>query len=325
MDSPLLVTAVIFVAVLLLVEGTFYLVDDAKAGRAKDAINRRLRLLAAGGTGEEVLAKLRRQELPQDGLLAAIASFSVVRWLEGLLTRAGLTLPLQRLLMGSAAGFVFLSLALYQVAALALYQSVVLALVLAVGGPILLIVRMARSRRNKFAAQLADAVEMIARSLRAGHPIPTAINLVSREMPDPIGTEFGIVFDEMTYGLDLREALDNLSARIDLPDLHYMVLAVRIQYGTGGNLADVLGGLGKLIRERFRLFAKIKALSAEGRVSAIILSALPFVVVGMVMLFSPDYYRSVANHPTFHKYVVVGMGLITTGLFIMQRLVNFRV
>jgi tight adherence protein B len=148
---------------------------------------------------------------------------------------------------------------------------------------------------------------------------------VAEEMPDPIGTEFGIVVDEMTYGLDLNQAIVNLGARVDLPDLQYLTVAVSIQYGTGGNLAEVLAGLSKVIRDRFHMHRKIRAVSAEGRMAATFLSIFPFVVVGGIFLLHKAYYLSVADHPLFRILAVTGGVLVLMNMIVMRWLTNIKV
>jgi tight adherence protein B len=163
------------------------------------------------------------------------------------------------------------------------------------------------------------------RSLQAGHPISAAISLVSKEMGDPIGTEFGIAVDEMTYGLDMREALYNMGRRIEIQDFQYVVVSINIQHETGGNLAEVLRNLSTVIRDRFRMFKKIRALSSEGRLSAIVLSFLPFAVGAIIFTGNPGFYLNVADDPLFLPMMAAALGLMLAGIFIMYRMVNFRV
>jgi len=190
----------------------------------------------------------------------------------------------------------------------------------------LLVLRMLRSRRqNKFAAQFPDALDIIVRSLRAGHPVPVAVNMVGREMGDPIGSEFGIVTDEITYGADLETAMRNLYARIGSNDLPLFVTAVAIQGSTGGNLGEILQNLSGVIRQRFKMRRKIHALAAEGRASAMILSALPIGIFFIIMWLVPDFYGSVWGIPLTKELVagaVVWMGI---GNMIMFKMVNFKI
>ena len=154
--------------------------------------------------------------------------------------------------------------------------------------------RMLRGRRQKrFAAQFPDALDIIVRSLRAGHPVPIAITMVAREMTDPIGSEFGIVADEITYGADLETAMRNLYGRIGSDDLPLFVTAVAIQGSTGGNLGEILENLSGVIRQRFKMRRKIRALAAEGRASAMILSALPIGMFVVIQVIAPDFYAAV--------------------------------
>jgi len=189
-----------------------------------------------------------------------------------------------------------------------------------------LVLRVLRSRRQKaFGAQFADALDMIVRSLRAGHPTPIALTMVAREMRDPIGSEFGIVVDEITYGADLETALRNLYVRVGQDDLPLFVTAVAIQGSTGGNLGEILENLSGVIRDRFKMRRKIRALASEGRASALILSSLPVVMFLIVQVASPDFYASVWHIPlTKHALLAAGvwMGI---GNLIMYRLVNFKI
>ena len=154
--------------------------------------------------------------------------------------------------------------------------------------------RIKRGRRHKlFAAQFPDAIDIIVRSLRAGHPVPIAISMVSRELPDPMGSEFGIASDEITYGADLETAMRNLYFRVGQDDLPLFVTAVAIQGSTGGNLSEILENLSAVIRQRFKMRRKIRALAAEGRASALILSSLPIAMFGIINITSPDFYSSV--------------------------------
>ena len=189
-----------------------------------------------------------------------------------------------------------------------------------------LVLRILRGRRQKaFGAQFADALDMIVRSLRAGHPVPIALTMVAREMPDPIGSEFGIVVDEITYGADLETALRNLYFRIGQDDLPLFVTAVAIQGSTGGNLGEILENLSAVIRERFKMRRKIRALAAEGRASALILSSLPIAMFLIIQLVAPDFYATVWDIPLTKQALLAAACWMGIGNFIMYRLVNFRI
>jgi len=190
----------------------------------------------------------------------------------------------------------------------------------------LFVLKMKRSRRQKaFGAQFPDALDIIVRSLRAGHPVPIAINMVAREMRDPIGSEFGIVADELTYGADLESAMRNLYFRIGQDDLPLFVTAVAIQSSTGGNLGEILENLSAVIRERFKMRRKIRALAAEGRASALILSSLPIAMFVIIQVVAPEFYRSVWNQDLTKICLAAAGGWMLIGNFIMYRMVNFRI
>ena len=184
--------------------------------------------------------------------------------------------------------------------------------------------RRARSRRlKKFERQLPDALDMIVRSLRAGHPINIAIGLVGREMPDPVGTEFGIVTDEVSFGADVETGFRKMAERVGYEGLQLLSVAVSIQSKTGGNLTEILHNLSKVMRERLMLRMKIRALSSEGKMSAIIMSLFPLIMFGILLLIAPSYYGGVWGDPLILP-VFTGFGLwALLGDFIMYRMVNF--
>jgi len=167
-------------------------------------------------------------------------------------------------------------------------------------------------------------MDIIVRSLRAGHPVPVAIAMVARELPDPVGTEFGMVADEVTYGADIETALRNMMLRVGQEDLPLFVTSVAIQSTTGGNLGQILDNLSKVIRERFKMRRKIKGLSAEGRAGAMILNAAPFGVFFLVNFIAPDFYGEIW-HENATRYVLGGALIwMILGNLIMRRMVNFK-
>jgi tight adherence protein B len=315
----LLVYGGLFVGVLLLVEGLYHLLVALRFDPQK-AVNRRLRMLASGIDPEEVLHLLRRRDRHHGGVLDRLAP---LRALNIALMQSGSTTSLPQILtlMGGASALIYL---LARLATLPLTTALALALGFGVALPVLLVFRRRHRRLATFGQQLPDALDLIVRSLRAGHPLSAALGVVAEEMPDPIGTEFGLTVDETTYGLALPEAIENLAYRVGHPDLHYFVVAIRIQYGTGGNLAEVLSGLAHVIRDRFNMSSKVRAVSAEGRLSAWVLSAMPLVLAGAITLLHADYYASVAYDPLFPGFVYVTVTLIIINIVVMHRLVNFK-
>jgi tight adherence protein B len=302
----------------LFVEGIYLLFFSG--GSYRKNVNRRLKLLKDRPDRENILVQLRRER----GLSASGGYSIVLESLNRLVIQSGLTLGVTKLLLIVA----FATIASFVLGIVFrgnLTDATLIALFFGIALPYL-VVRFLRSRRQKaFGAQFPDALDMIVRSLRAGHPTPIALTMVAREMQDPIGSEFGIVVDEITYGADLETALRNLNVRIGQDDLPLFVTAVAIQGSTGGNLGEILENLSSVIRQRFKMRRKIRALAAEGRASALILSSLPIVMFLIIQLVSPNFYASVWDIPlTKHALIVAGiwMGI---GNLIMYRLVNFKI
>jgi tight adherence protein B len=195
-------------------------------------------------------------------------------------------------------------------------------------GPSLVVLYLALARRRRierFASQLPDALNVIVRSLRVGHPLVSAMELVSREMPDPLGAELGITAEEIAFGQDVTTAVSNLHRRVGQNDLLFLVLAVSVQSQTGGNLADVLARLATLMRQRVMLRLKVKALSAEGRLSAWFLSAMPFVLYGAVRGLSHDYFGVLEGSPVLAPALIYGWTSLVVANIVIYRMVNFKI
>ena len=319
-DPLYILYTALFIGVLLFIEGIYYLIQDSRGG-TQATVNRRLRMLATGESSAEILRKLRRQSEKTGIQMIA----QILPRFDQMITHAGLTIPVTRMLtiMGGLSLVVFVGLLVLKTFAVGL--ALVIAGAVGVGLPILYLSRRKRLRLKRFGEQLPDALDLIVRSLRAGHPINSAMTMVATEMADPIGTEFGIVVDEMTYGLDLRAALHSLAKRVPQGDLQFMIVTIEIQHATGGDLSEVLAGLADVIRDRFRIFLKISSVSAEGRFSARLVSALPFLVGGAVMVLNPTYFMAVSDDPLFIPYFAAAFVWMMIGNFIMWRMVNFRV
>ena len=317
-DPIYLIYICVAAAAVLFVEGIYLLCFSGVSYRQN--VNRRLKLLKDEPNREKILVQLRRER----GLTGG-GDYSIgFEAFNKLLLQSGLTMGVSKLLMVIALGALIAFGATYVIR-----NDIVQALVAGVFcGTILplLVLRFMRGRRRKaFGAQFPDALDMIVRSLRAGHPVPIAIGLVAREMKDPIGSEFGIVADEITYGSDLESALRNLYFRIGQDDLPLFVTAVGIQASTGGNLGEILANLSKVIRERFKMRRKVRALASEGRASAIILSSLPLLLMVIIHVVAPDFYGAVWNEDMTRKVLMGAGSWMLLGNFIMYRMVNFRI
>jgi tight adherence protein B len=302
----------------LFAEG-FYLLCFTGASY-RNNVNRRLKLQKDQPNRENILIQLRRER----GLTSSGGySLKSVNFNQ-LVLQSGLTVGIGRLMAFVAIGTVLVFVAVVVVRGSVL-QALIIALICGVVLPFL-VLRFLRKRRQKaFGAQFPDALDMIVRSLRAGHPVPIAISMVAREMRDPIGTEFGIIADEITYGADLESGLRNLYFRVGQDDLPLFVTAVAIQGTTGGNLGEILQNLSTVIRERFKMRRKIRALAAEARASALILSSLPICIFAMVQIVTPEFYASVWNEPLTKQALAMAGAWMMVGNFIMYRLVNFRI
>lgn len=304
------------VATIFLVEA-IYMALARPIGR-RSGINRRLKALNAGQAGEQALLRLKAERGIIDGEL------QLAGWLRRLLIQSGLRITMQRFLAGLAALVAGIVTTLKLLTILELPVILAIATVFGVLLP-LAIVRMIRNRRQSaFAKQLPDALDVIVRSLKSGHPVPVAIAMVGREMSDPIGSEFGVSIDEMTYGLDLPRALRNLADRVGLADLSLLVTAVSIQNSAGGNLSEILGNLSKVLRDRFQLRRKVRALSAEGRISAYGLTVLPFAIAGAIFVQNPPYYLDVWDEPVFLP-ALAALGIwALIGDLIMYKMIHFK-
>jgi tight adherence protein B len=317
-DPIYLVWLFVAISAGLAVEAVYLLCYSAATYRSQ--INRRLKLSKDRTDRESVLIELRRER----GLTSGGDYQLNLIALNRLVLQSGLTIGFARLIVIVAITAV-LAFALTLVFRNSFLEAALAAFLSATALPYL-VLRMLRSRRQKkFGAQFPDALDIIVRSLRAGHPVPIAITMVGREMTDPIGSEFGIVSDEITYGADLETAMRNLYGRIGSDDLPLFVTAVAIQGSTGGNLGEILQNLSGVIRQRFKMRRKIRALAAEGRASAMILSALPVGMFLVIQFIAPDFYASVWQEHLTKVLLFAAAGWMSVGNLIMFKMVNFKI
>ena len=310
LDPQYVVYAFAALAAGLFVEGIYLLFFNSRSYRKN--INRRLKVMDGKTDRESVLIQLRRERgLTTDGdYRLPLVAFN------RLVLQSGITIGMGKLVI------YFSVIALF---AFGLVMTMRESMLEAFGAAMfsttllpLIVLKFKRSRRQKaIGAQFPDALDIIVRSLRAGHPVPIAINMVAREMPDPIGSEFGIVSDEITYGADLETAMRNLYFRIGQDDLPLFVTAVGIQSSTGGNLGEILENLSAVIRQRFKMRRKIRALAAEGRASAMILSSLPILMFLIVQVITPQFYASVWHQDLTKIALACAVGWMGIGNFIM--------
>ncbi|HEV2302150.1 MAG TPA: type II secretion system F family protein [Stellaceae bacterium] len=324
LDPLVIFYIAIVVGVLALLEGFYLLI----AARSTDKLaNRRLRLLANQSDQRSAYQLLRRKALGEGSApwLVKWLQASPLRALDDFLTTSGMTLTAKQActIMAALAPPFFIIVVVFS--GLGAVISAVLAVVIAIALPLLVIGRVRKRRLAHIGSQLPDAIDMLARSLRAGHPVPTGIQMVAHEMADPIGSEFGLVSDEMSYGLDFKDALEKMGERVPLPDINYMIVAMRIQHGTGGSLAEILSSLSSVIRARQNLFGKVKALSAESRFAGKILAGMPIAVVVVLLMMNPHYYDDAKTSRGLAITLGLAAALYAMGVLGMRKVVNIRV
>ncbi|SCW85074.1 tight adherence protein B [Sphingobium faniae] len=326
----IMVLVLLFAAVILAIEGVvgWY---RSRVGTTR-AVNKRLKLIAGGAQRNVVLSKLRRDDEAaryDPERLSGRAALGIVHMLHG----AGIPYSAQMVMSGMALAVAILFALVMLLAGLGGYALTggvaVLALVFAValgaGLPLALISRLNQRRHKKMEDQFPVALDTFVRALRAGHPIAAALELLTVEMKDPIGTEFGIVADEVTYGADLRDALQRMAERWGMNDLHMFVVSLSIQSETGGNLAEILENLSSVIRERHSLFMKVRALSSEGRTTALMLTVLPILAFIALFLMNPGFYLDVAQDSMFITGFVGLALLYVIGFVTIRRMVDIKV
>ncbi len=312
-----------FIAVVLFLEGA-YLAWNAYKGPEAKRIERRLRAMSAEAHEGENLSIVKKRllaETPElDRLLLEIPR---IHHLDRLILQSGLELNVAGFLrftfIGALAGFI-----LATVFDLPLFVTIV-ATVAAGAFPLYYVVRAKHKRMSTFEQQLPDALDLMGRALRAGHAFPSALKMVGDEMPDPVAGEFRTTFDELNYGIAIQDALQNLAVRAPSDDLRYFVIAVLIQRETGGNLAELLDGISKLIRARLNLLGTIQVLSAEGRLSAWILGILPFVMAFYMNMVNPKLMSLLWTDPVGVKMVWGMMAIMLIGVYWMRRVIRIHV
>ncbi len=320
MSAEPIIYGLIFVGVLVLVEG-LYLVVFGKSISLNSRVNRRLELLEKGTRREEVLDKLRK-EMQQHMDAKTIPLYSL---LSEKAQRAAIAFTPQQLimLMGALAAIAFLGLTIgteTEVAVRAL-----MSVGIGIGAVFFWVSAKANKRMGMIEEQLPDAVELMVRSLRVGHPFTNAISIVSKEIQDPLASEFGVISDEAAYGRDVGEALKDMAERLDMQDLRFLAVAVTIQQQSGGNLAEILAGLAKVIRARFRLFRRVKAITAEAKWSGKFLSAFPIVALIVINVSDPNYYDEVMEHPYFIPACFLVGIFLAVNLYVMRVLTDIKV
>ena len=315
-----IIYGLIFVAVLVLVEG-LYLTVFGKSISLNNKVNRRLDLLEKGAGREQVLEQLRK-EMTQHLKSQSIPLYSI---LASKAQKANIAFtPPQIIMIMIGLSFVaFIGLTVGTGTAAPIRAAISLAM--GIGGVYIWINNKAKKRTSMIEEQLPDAVELMVRSLRVGHPFSSAVGIVSKEVADPLGSEMGVISDEAAYGRDMGESLKAMAERMDMQDLRFLAVAVTIQQQSGGNLAEILDGLSKVIRARFKLFRRVKAITAEAKWSGMFLSVFPLLALVGINVIQPNYYDEVKETAVFIPACLVVAGFLVVNVFVMRTLVNIKV
>jgi tight adherence protein B len=314
----------LFAAVILGIEG-LYLWWVNVHGAAAQRVARRLHLMSgsAGRTGERISILKQRHFSRHDLIDRLLHHVRFAHRIDKLLVQSGMKWSVESLLLWSGAALLAGAVLVAQwPAPLAVRVAVALLFALVP----LLLVRRARARRLvRVEQQLPEAADFVARALRAGHSFTNVLQIVGNELSEPLSGEFRIAREEINYGVPMSEALYNMAARIPLTDLRYLIIAVIIQRETGGNLAEILGNISQIIRGRLRLAAQVRVMSAEGRMSAWVLSLLPFAVGGMLLLINPNYIKPLWTDPSGVKLLWYALGMIVFGVMWLRRVIRIRI
>jgi len=321
--SPIIFVLVVLSAALAFEAAVAMLRSRGAVDQARS--RRRLRTLASSLQAEDSQADvslLRGDRVERSSLDHWIAQLPFASKVSLTLYRAGMTLPLKRFL---AISVVFGILGLIAAAA---FLPVPGSELIGLGAgflPYLRALRMAAKRTAAFEAQFSDALDLLIRALRAGHSFSVGLQMVGEELPDPVGCEFALMADEIQLGKEVRAALANLAHRINAPDLPFFVVAVTMQQETGSNLAEVLHNLSSLIRERFKLYGKVRSLTAMGRGTANMLAIWPGVMVGALYLTNKDYIRPLWETDSGHTMMMISAVMISIGYLMCRKMATIEV
>ncbi|MES2151442.1 MAG: type II secretion system F family protein [Pseudomonadota bacterium] len=325
MDTIFYAFAVLlFAAIIFAIEGACLWWSGTHGGAAR-RIARRLHLMQGPGEGgsERVSILKQRRFSKSDWLDRQLHRLGAAQVLDRLLLQAGMRATVAQVI-GLAGLLLLAGVVLVHLRPVPQLAQWVICLLLPCS-PYAMLVRARTARLRKIEMQLPEAADFLARALRAGHAFTNVLQMVGAELSDPLAAEFRAAHEEINYGVPMNEALHNLAERIPLTDLRYLVIAVVIQRESGGNLAEILGNISHIIRERLKLIAQVRVLSAEGRMSAWILSLLPFGVVAVMYGSNEKYISMLWTDPEGIRLLWYGAGMILCGIFWLRRVIHIRV
>jgi len=315
-DGQIIFLILVFAAVFTAGQAVIGMVSVATQKRK---VNKRLKVAERVDGVSALVMELRKQR----GLNAEGEKGKRLRWLSNLIVASGVPYNPKKAIIYSALIGMVCGMGATVVSKNILAFPIV-GLATGLGGPVMYLKFMVGKRAKALGFQLPQALEIIVRSLEAGHPVPTAINLVGREMVDPIGSEFGMAADEIAFGATMEQAVGRMAERCQHPDVDLFAATVRLQEKTGGNLTGLLKLNAATVRERHKMRLKIKAASSEGRASAMILTSAPFIAMGFIMISSPHFYGDVIHEPLV-KWGLMGLGFwMFLGNLVMRRMIDMR-
>jgi len=315
-----LIYVLIFVAVIVLVEG-LYLTVFGKSISMDSRVSRRLALMQKNGSREQVLEQLRK-EMSQHMASRGIPLYSL---LADKAQKANIAFSPKQLIGIMALVTVFAFVGLTVGTKVDTPVRIAIAVLMGVGGVYFWVNKKAKKRITLMEDQLAEAVELMVRSLRVGHPFASAIAIVAKEVPDPLGTEFGLIADEAAYGRNVADSLKAFAERMDNQDLRFLAVAVAIQQQSGGNLAEILEGLGKVVRARYKLFRRVKAITAEAKWSGMFLSGFPLAALVAINMIDPLYYDEVKDTAAFVPAGIFVGVMLTINIIYMKIMTTIKV
>ena len=326
----LFILLAVFASVFLLVQVVLRASMENRAHLS--AVNKRLKMIARGSQREEIISHLRKNDtLPMAGQTGILGSLYRAFRANLMMAAVPFTASQVAVAMATLTAFLFLVIATitwasgYSLTVGITQLLLAVSAAIAIAVPLFIVNFLAQRRRRRMQTQFPVALDIFVRALRSGHPVASAIELLTQEMEDPIGSEFGLVSDEVSYGADLTESLSDMAERWDLDDIRMFVVSLGVQNETGGNLAEILENLSKVIRERAGLYLKVRALSSEGRMTGWMLTVLPVIAFVLLFMINPPFYLGVAKDPIFYIGFPMLLVWYVIGVISIRKMVNLKV
>lgn len=315
----------VFISTVLLIEG-FYLAVRTIRNPERVRVKRGLQALSFEDNITPKAVSIEKQRILSgiDWLNAFLEKVPKIDRIESLWIQSNSRYPLSVYLLSSllifSAVLIILNMFIAHNFSLSLLPSAVLGLI-----PFFILYRKKKKRLAKFENQLPEALDLIARALKAGHAFSTGMRMVASEVGDPLGTEFGRTIDEIGFGLEMDQALKNLLKRVDCADLKFFVMAMILHRDVGGNLAELLSNISSLIRDRFKLLRKVKSLSAQGKMSANVLIGLPFFIAMVLSITAPSYLSILFSDMVGRIMIIMALVMELIGFVVIRKIIDIKV